>query len=49
MDRISLLILKKITSSLSTDEAIELETWIGNNPARRNLIDRLTDPSALDE
>ena len=28
---------------------MELETWIGNNPARRNLIDRLTDPSALDE
>ena len=49
MDRISLLILKKITSSLSTDEAMELETWIGNNPARRNLVDRLTDPSALDE
>lgn len=49
MDRISLLILKKITSSLSPDEAMELEAWIGNNPARRNLVDRLTDPAALDE
>ena len=34
MDRISLLILKKITSSLSTDEAMELETWIGKQSCK---------------
>lgn len=49
MDRISILILKKITSSLTPDEADELATWIGDNAARRNLVNRLTDPSALDE
>lgn len=49
MDRISTLILKKITSTLSPDEAAELEDWIGDSAARRNLVDRLTDPSALDK
>lgn len=28
---------------------MELETWIGDNQARRNLVDRLTDPTVLDE
>lgn len=49
MERISNLILKKITSTLSDTEAKELEAWIGQSMARRNLVDRLTDPSALDE
>lgn len=49
MERISNLILKKITSSLSAEEAGELEAWIGDNTARRNLVDRLTDTKILDE
>ncbi len=49
MERISELILKKITSTLSAEEAGELEAWIGDNAARRNLVDRLSDPKALDE
>jgi len=49
MERISELIFKKITSSLSADEDGELEAWIGGNSARRNLVDRLTDTKILDE
>lgn len=49
MERISKLILKKITSTLSAAEAGELEAWIGQSIARRNFVDRLTDPSVLDE
>lgn len=49
MDRISFLILKKLTSSLSGQETAELQAWMDSTPARRALAERLLDPSLLDE
>ncbi|MCM1051758.1 MAG: DUF4974 domain-containing protein [Paenibacillus sp.] len=49
MDRISFLILKQLTSSLSAQETAELQAWMDSSPARRALAERLLDPTALDE
>ena len=49
MDRISLLIIHKLTGNITSDELQELETWMGDNPRRRAMVDRLSDPATYDE
>lgn len=47
MQRISRLITKKLTSSLTRDEETEMQAWISESEENRRLYDRLTDPKAL--
>ncbi|WP_301904334.1 hypothetical protein, partial [uncultured Duncaniella sp.] len=49
MQRISRLIIKKITSSLSRSEEAELQAWVDESDENRRLYARLTDPKALQE
>ncbi|WP_300877529.1 FecR family protein [uncultured Duncaniella sp.] len=49
MQRISSLIIKKLTSSLSRSEEAELQAWVDESDENRRLYERLTDPKALQE
>lgn len=49
MNRISQLLLKRLTAPLSEQELTELERWAGESTANRDLYNRLTDPSRLKE
>ena len=49
MNRISQLLLKRLTGPLSEQESSELERWAGKSTANRDLYNRLTDPSRLKE
>lgn len=47
MDRISTLILKKLSSDISPEEMNELESWASQSAARRQLMERLTNLSSI--
>lgn len=47
MDRISSLILKKLSSAISPEEMAELETWSSKSEARQQLLERLIDLSTI--
>lgn len=49
MNRISQLLLKRLTGPLSEQETSELESWAAESAANRDLYNRLTDPSQLKE
>ena len=49
MQRISQLILKKLSGRLTSAEDAELQAWVNESEANRRLYGRLTDPSALKE
>lgn len=47
MQRISELLIKKISSALSPEEEEELQSWRNENEENAHLYDRLTDPASL--
>lgn len=47
MQRISELLIKKISSALSPEEEEELQSWRNENEENARLYDRLTDPASL--
>lgn len=47
MNRISILLYKKLTSTLSSDESLELERWMSQSERNRAFVSRVTDPSRL--
>lgn len=47
MNRISQLLLKQLTRPLSPSETAELQAWIDESDANRDLYARLSDPAAL--
>lgn len=47
MDRISQLLYKKITGTLTPEENSELETWAAGTPERKKLLDRMADSEAI--
>jgi len=47
MNRISQLLLKRLTGKLSAGEAAELDAWIAGSEANRQLFNRLSDPAEL--
>lgn len=47
MDRISQLLYKKITGTLTHDENNELEAWAAGKPEREKLLDRMADSEAI--
>ena len=49
MQRISRLIIKKLTSTLPPSEEAELQAWVNESDENRRLYARLTDPKALQE
>lgn len=49
MNRISQLLLKRLTGPLTEQDTAELERWAGESAANRDLYNRLTDPSRLKE
>ncbi len=47
MNRISILLYKKLTSTLSHDESLELERWMSQSERNRAFASRVTDPARL--
>ncbi len=47
MERISILILKRLNSTITPEENQELEEWAAVSPTRRELLNRLTDPNVI--